>query len=234
MRRPLRNSTRPRWPEFGTARTSDAAWSGANQWQTRSSSGGPVTTPPNHPSGSGPQENQDEPPPGAWRPTPPAFLPYLSPHWGQVTPFAIPTGDFFRPNGPPALACAKYAADYNEVKGLGAAVGSSRTLERTEIALFWSGGAGTVTPPGDWNVSSPRMSLPFAGTPCAKRTPLRPDSSPLINPPPVRRKATFPLLWPLSRLRTVRPEYDRGPPAPAMNNFGDGIRKKTGSAMGRP
>ena len=180
-----------------------AAWSGANQWQTRSSSGGPVTTPPNHPSGSGPQENQDEPPPGAWRPTPPAFLPYLSPHWGQVTPFAIPTGDFFRPNGPPALACAKYAADYNEVKGLGAAVGSSRTLERTEIALFWSGGAGTVTPPGDWNVSSPRMSLPFAGTPCAKRTPLRPDSSPLINPPPVRRKATFPLLWPLSRLRTV-------------------------------
>ena len=186
------------------------------------------------PIGQRPPEKPDEPPPGAWRPTPPAFLPYLSPHWGQVTPFAIPTGDFFRPNGPPALACARYAADYNEVKGLGAAVGSSRTLERTEIALFWSGGAGTVTPPGDWNVSSPRMSLPFAGTPCAKRTPLRPDSSPLINPPPVRRKATFPLLWPLSRLRTVRPEYDGGPPAPAMNNFGDGIRKKTGSAMGRP
>jgi PAP2 superfamily len=104
------------------------------------------------PSGSGPQENQDEPPPGAWRPTPPAFLPYLLPYWGQVTPFAIPTGDFFRPNGPPPLESAKYAADYNEVKGLGAAVGSSRTPEQTEIALFWADGAGTVTPPGHWNV----------------------------------------------------------------------------------
>ena len=31
MRRPLRSSTRPRWMEFGTARTSDEAGSGANQ-----------------------------------------------------------------------------------------------------------------------------------------------------------------------------------------------------------
>jgi hypothetical protein len=69
-----------------------------------------------------------------------------------VTPFAIPTSSFFRPNGPPPLQSARYAADYNEVKALGAATSAQRTSEQTEIALFWADGAGTVTPPGHWNV----------------------------------------------------------------------------------
>ena len=90
--------------------------------------------------------------PGEWQPTPPGFAPYLLPQWGFVTPFAMPSSDFFRPSGPPALESAKYAADYNEVKAFGAAVGSTRTPEQTEIALFWADGAGTVTPPGHWNV----------------------------------------------------------------------------------
>ena len=90
--------------------------------------------------------------PGAWQPTPPGFLPYLLPQWGFVKPFAIPTSDFFRPNGPPALESARYAADYNEVKALGPAQGSSRSPEQTVIALFWADGAGTVTPPGHWNL----------------------------------------------------------------------------------
>ena len=90
--------------------------------------------------------------PGEWQPTPPAFAPYLLPQWGFVTPFAMPSSDFFRPSGPPALESAKYAADYNEVKAFGAAVGSKRTPEQDQIALFWADGAGTVTPPGHWNV----------------------------------------------------------------------------------
>ena len=64
----------------------------------------------------------------------------------------MPSSDFFRPSGPPALESAKYAADYNEVKAFGAAVGSKRTSEQDQIALFWADGAGTVTPPGHWNV----------------------------------------------------------------------------------
>jgi hypothetical protein len=42
--------------------------------------------------------------PRVWRPTPPAFAPYLLPQWGFVTPFAIPTGSFMRPphSTPPA------------------------------------------------------------------------------------------------------------------------------------
>jgi hypothetical protein len=57
----------------------------------------------------------------------------------------------FRPPGPPSLDSAQYAADYNEVKQLGAAVGSRRTDDQTQIALFWADGAGTETPPGHWN-----------------------------------------------------------------------------------
>lgn len=94
------------------------------------------------PSGSGP---------GIWVPTPPAFAPYLLAQWGFVAPFAMPTDSHFRPAGPPALDSATYADDYNEVKALGAAVGSARTPEQELIALFWADGVGTETPPGHWN-----------------------------------------------------------------------------------
>jgi membrane-associated phospholipid phosphatase len=105
------------------------------------------------------KDNSDafvEPPggdgPGVWKRTPPGFLPYLLPQWGQVTPFAMPRSNFFRPGGPPPLESGKYAADYNEVKDLGEANSKKRTSEQTEIALFWADGPGTVTPPGHWNV----------------------------------------------------------------------------------
>src|SRR5437773_692962 len=89
--------------------------------------------------------------PGVWVPTPPAFLPYLLPQWGFIMPFAMSSRSQFRPPGPPLLDSQRYAADYNEVKELGAAVGSTRTEEQTQIALFWADGAGTETPPGHWN-----------------------------------------------------------------------------------
>jgi hypothetical protein len=89
--------------------------------------------------------------PGVWVPTPPGFLPYLLPQWGFVRPFAMSSSSQFRPPGPPALDSQQYAADYEEVKQLGAAVGSTRTADQTEIALFWADGAGTETPPGHWN-----------------------------------------------------------------------------------
>jgi hypothetical protein len=89
--------------------------------------------------------------PGVWIPTPPAFLPYLLPQWGFVVPFGMSSSSQFRPPGPPSLDSQQYAADYEEVKQLGAAMGSTRTEDQTEIALFWADGAGTETPPGHWN-----------------------------------------------------------------------------------
>jgi len=94
------------------------------------------------PSGSGP---------GVWIPTPPAFAPYLLPQWGFVLPFAAPNITTFRPPGPPALASARFLSDLAEVAALGPAVGSIRTPDQSQIALFWADGAGTETPPGHWN-----------------------------------------------------------------------------------
>jgi membrane-associated phospholipid phosphatase len=88
---------------------------------------------------------------GAWKPTPPAFIPYLQPQWAFVTPFAMDESAQFRPFGPPPIASDRYARDYNEVKALGAALGSTRTAEQTMIAEFWADGSGTETPPGHWN-----------------------------------------------------------------------------------
>jgi len=44
------------------------------------------------------------------------------------------------------LSGKRYARDYNEVKRLGSAVGSSRTPEQTDIGRFWSD-----NPPLQWN-----------------------------------------------------------------------------------
>jgi hypothetical protein len=88
---------------------------------------------------------------GEWRPTEPGYLPALSPHWGSVTPFALARGDQFRPEGPPDLTSAEYAAAFEDVKRLGSMTSTERTDDQTEIALFWADGPGSYTPAGHWN-----------------------------------------------------------------------------------
>ena len=127
----------------GPQKTAGIVWGEfvANQiLAARANDGSDALVPP--PDGSGP---------GVWVPTPPAFSPYLLPQWGFVVPFGMSSSSQFRPPGPPSLDSDQYAADYNEVKELGAALGSTRTAEQTQIALFWADGAGTATPPGHWN-----------------------------------------------------------------------------------
>lgn len=84
--------------------------------------------------------------PGQWRPTPPAFAPMNCVQCATMVPFAIESPSQFRPAGPPALDSAAYADDFNEVKALGRATGSTRTPEQTAIALFWAGNIAI-----DWN-----------------------------------------------------------------------------------
>lgn len=127
----------------GPHQESGVAWGqsvAAQVLASRANDGADAVVPP--PTGSGP---------GAWVPTPAAFAPYLQPQWGMVVPFAMISREEFRPGGPPRLDSATWAEDYNEVKALGAATGSSRTADQSEIALFWADGAGTETPPGHWN-----------------------------------------------------------------------------------
>lgn len=96
--------------------------------------------------------------PGVWRPTPPAHAPALLPHWGQVTPFTMTSAAQFRPHPPPPVGSSAYAFEVNVVKTYGAAVGSVRTPDQSQIAVFWANGPGTETPPGHWNRIAVRVA----------------------------------------------------------------------------
>jgi hypothetical protein len=82
---------------------------------------------------------------GMWRPTP-SFLPGPPPSgasmavpWlADVTPFVVLDGSQFAAPPPPPLGSGLYRQEYEEVKALGALVGSSRTPEQTQIAYFWA------------------------------------------------------------------------------------------------
>ncbi|MCK1485082.1 phosphatase PAP2 family protein [Bradyrhizobium sp. 193] len=89
--------------------------------------------------------------PGQWVPTAPMFDVALGPQWGSLTPFALQSGDQFRPGVPPSLDSAEYAAALDEVMRLGSATSSERTAEQTQIARFWADGLGSFTPSGHWN-----------------------------------------------------------------------------------
>jgi hypothetical protein len=128
----------------GPARETGIAWGeyvGAAVLESRSQDGSGEEVP--YTPGSGP---------GVWVPTPPAFAPALLPNWPTVAPFAMHSGSQFRPPPPPALDSDQWAFDYNLTKELGRVDSPTRTAEQTAIARFWADGAGTVTPPGHWNV----------------------------------------------------------------------------------
>jgi hypothetical protein len=57
---------------------------------------------------------------------------------GDVKPFLIPSAAQFATDGPQELTSAKYAAEFDQVKALGRATGSTRSPDQTEQALFWA------------------------------------------------------------------------------------------------
>ena len=93
--------------------------------------------------------------PGAWQPGATVGAwgtgEFLSSEWGYLQPFTLTTGDQYRPAAPPALGSQAYADAVNEVKTLGAATGSTRTADQTNIAYHWMDGPSTESPPGHWN-----------------------------------------------------------------------------------
>jgi hypothetical protein len=69
------------------------------------------------------------------------FWPAMLPHWGRVAPFMLLAPWQFRLGGPPELAGADYARDYEEVKRLGGKLSSERNAEQSEIARYWYEGS---------------------------------------------------------------------------------------------
>jgi PAP2 superfamily len=92
--------------------------------------------------------------PGVYQPTPPAFAAPVFTHWPQVTPFVLRRANQFRPPAPPSVSSPEYAAALNEVKRLGAATGSARTPDQTQVGLFWN-------PPiwATWNTIAQDVSI---------------------------------------------------------------------------
>ncbi|RAO07181.1 carbohydrate binding domain-containing protein [Micromonospora noduli] len=92
--------------------------------------------------------------PGSWRPTNGKAA--VSPNWGLVTPFALTSGQQFRP-GLPAdangyddlLGKDEYDTQVREIRDYGGRTSSLRTPEQTQIAFFWANDlGGTYKPPG--------------------------------------------------------------------------------------
>jgi len=75
---------------------------------------------------------------GQWRPTPPGFLSGAGPQFAYMTPWAIQSPAQFRPGGPPALASAQYAADFNETKTMGRDTSATRSADQALACRFWN------------------------------------------------------------------------------------------------
>ncbi|MEV4718674.1 carbohydrate binding domain-containing protein [Micromonospora noduli] len=92
--------------------------------------------------------------PGSWRPTNGKAA--VSPNWGLVTPFALTSGQQFRPGLPAGangyddlLGKDEYDTQVREIRDYGGRTSSLRTPEQTQIAFFWANDlGGTYKPPG--------------------------------------------------------------------------------------
>jgi Domain of unknown function (DUF6851)/VCPO second helical-bundle domain len=86
---------------------------------------------------------------------------FLTPHWGAITPYALTSGDQFRPPAPPQLGSSEpyldalgnlmtndeaYRSQAEEVLHYSAELTDTHKI----IAEFWADGPATWTPPGHW------------------------------------------------------------------------------------
>lgn len=78
-----------------------------------------------------------EPAAGQWRPVGPGFVNDPNGWVRSVKPFTLPRSEYYHTPGPLALTSTQYAAQFNEVKALGRATGSTRTDAQTSLA-YWS------------------------------------------------------------------------------------------------
>jgi hypothetical protein len=76
--------------------------------------------------------------PGVWRLTPPAYAAPQTPWMATMRPFVLRRADQFLPPPPPSLQSQQWVAAFDEVKSLGAANSTTRNVDQTATALFWT------------------------------------------------------------------------------------------------
>jgi hypothetical protein len=116
---------------------------------------GPYTDYTDYQSVNFPEELVD---PGRWQPLRSesgAVQRFLSPHWGQVVPFALKSASQFRPGPPPRLDSKVFRQRLRDAMRLNAELDDTGKMS----AEYWDDFVGTDTPPGHWNRLAQEVSL---------------------------------------------------------------------------
>jgi hypothetical protein len=80
---------------------------------------------------------------------------FLTPHWGNVTPFALTSGDQFLPSPPAQFGTQKYVDQALQIIEYSAEL----TGKQKVIAEYWADGPRTELPPGHWNLFGEFVSV---------------------------------------------------------------------------
>jgi len=74
--------------------------------------------------------------PATWKPTPPAYMDGIEPHWNKIRPFALDSAAQFKPEPPLPFSTDTTSPFYKEAHEV-FATGVALTEEQKEIARFW-------------------------------------------------------------------------------------------------
>lgn len=72
----------------------------------------------------------------SWKPTPPAYMRAVEPHWNKIRTFVIDSAQQFKPPAPTLFSKEKNSRFYQEAEEVHQ-IGLSLTAEQKEIANFW-------------------------------------------------------------------------------------------------
>lgn len=73
---------------------------------------------------------------GAWKPTPPAYIEGIEPHWDKIRPFFLDSANQFAPVAPPPFDTIPESTFYQDAKAVMDA-GINMQGDQEEIAFFW-------------------------------------------------------------------------------------------------
>jgi hypothetical protein len=74
--------------------------------------------------------------PATWKPTPPAYMDAVEPHWNKIRPFAVDSAQQFKPTPPTEFSMDKKSQFFKEATEV-YEMGKNLTDEQRNIASFW-------------------------------------------------------------------------------------------------